>query len=387
MKFSKNALSINASPTLTLNEKSKILKSQGKPILNLGVGEPKNLTPIKAIEYSKACLETRQIKYTPSGGIPELKDSIIKYTSENYGRTPTQNNILVTSGAKQAIFNALLGIINPGDEVILLVPYWVSYPEMVKMVCGNPIIVIPEPGLFDHDINAVRKAASQNTKAIILNSPNNPSGVVYSPEFIKEIVVFCEQNKIYLILDDIYHKLVYGDTPWVSGYGFSDEDIDSSYIIIINGISKSYGMTGFRIGWAVTSKSLVEVMTNIQSQTTSGTSIVLQEAALGALSGPQNVVSDLVETIKNNRDITMEGLLAFRHLRINKPDGAFYCLPDFSSYNRDSMKLSKLLLEKAFVAVVPGIAFGIEGHLRVSYSGNSEEIVEALSRIRQLLDS
>jgi aspartate aminotransferase len=385
MKISRTAFSITASPTLSLNERAKSLRAQGKSVINLGVGEPKNLTPLMAIKAAKARLATRRIKYTPSSGIPELKKAIVQYTKENYSRTPALKNIQVTVGAKQAIYNALVAILNPGDEVIMLAPYWVSYPEMIKMACGIPVVVMPLEAKLTPQMKDVQSAVTSNTKAVILNSPNNPSGVIYSPDFVSEMVVFCEQHEIYLIMDDIYHKLVYGETPWVAGYTFSEKEIDSSYIIVINGISKSFGMTGFRIGWAVASSELIQVMTNIQSQTTSGVSIILQDAAVGALTGYQKVITELRDNIEENRDIALDGLLSINKLKIIKPEGAFYCLPDFRAYNSDSFALSEYILDKALVAVVPGSAFGMEGYLRISYAGDPEEIAEAISRISYLL--
>lgn len=386
MRISNQASAIAPSPTLALNELAKNLQSQGKPVINLGVGEPANLTPMDAVKKASARLETRKIKYTPSSGTQDLKRGIIQYTLENYGLTPLEKNILVTVGAKQAIYNALLTILNPGDDVILLAPYWVSYPEMVKMVGGRPVVVAPHTGTLTHRLTDIQNAISPRTKAIIFNSPNNPSGVIYPPSFVADLVALCEKNEIYLIMDDIYHKLVYGNTPWTPGYEVSSKGIDSSHIIVINGISKSYGMTGFRIGWALASQELIKVMTNIQSQTTSGASILLQDAALGAITGDQDVVKHLCETIKKNREVTLEGLETISRVSLTQPEGAFYCLPDFSAYNPDSMALSRYILENALVAVVPGYAFGMEGHLRISYAGDAEDISAAIERIKQLLE-
>jgi len=386
MNLSKRALNIESSPTLSLNEMAKKLQSEGKPVINLGVGEPTNLAPLSAIDKAATRLNTRYIKYSASSGSTDLKAAIIQYTQDNYDVAPNEKNVLVTLGAKQAIFNALYAILDQDDEVILLAPYWVSYPEMIKMVSGKPVIVMPQKDSFEPSIGDIYAASTSHTKAIILNSPNNPSGVVYSPELVSELVKLCEDNGIFLIMDDIYHKLVYGNNPWVSGYQFSDKEIDTSHIVVINGISKSYGMTGFRIGWAVASRYLIRVMTNIQSQTTSGASILLQDAAFGALTGSQENVGELCKTIKTNRDITVNGLRNISRIKFTEPEGAFYCFPDFSAYMVDSMALSKFLLEKALVAVVPGVTFGLEGHLRISYAGKPNEITEAIDRIHWALD-
>ncbi|MFH1635580.1 MAG: pyridoxal phosphate-dependent aminotransferase [Chloroflexota bacterium] len=386
MPISKQALSIANSPTLALNDKASALRSQGKAIINLCVGEPQNKAPLAAVESAIARLETRQVKYAPTSGTPALKKAIIQYTQENYARTPTPDNVLVTVGAKQALFNALYTLLDPQDEVILLAPYWVSYPEMVKLVYGVPVVVRPPEGCLHHRLADIESAITPRTKAILVNSPNNPSGMVYSQEFIAGLVDFCERGGIYLIMDDIYHKLVYGSTPWVPGYQYTEADIDSSRLIVINGVSKSYGMTGFRIGWVVAPCELVRVMSNIQAQTTSGASIVMQDAALGALTEPQDVVAELRESIKVNRDIAMNELRAFSKVQVTEPEGAFYVLPDCSAYNPNSTELAEFILEKALVVTVPGAAFGMEGHLRLSFAGAAEDVAEGIRRMRWALE-
>jgi aspartate aminotransferase len=278
-----------------------------------------------------------------------------------------------------------MAILDPGDEVILFAPYWVSYPEMVKIAGGRPKILMPREERFVPDLDDIHSSISSQTKAIILNSPNNPSGAIYPQEIVNALVCLCEQNGIYLLMDDIYHQLVFGDTPWTPGYQFTNQSIDSSYLVVINGISKTYGMTGFRIGWAIAAKSVISVMGNIQSQTTSGVSTLLQSGALGALTGSQDVVDELCQSIKINRDVTLAGLMSIPGIRVIEPQGTFYCLPDFSTYDPNSVALSKRILEEAYVAVVPGSAFGMEGHLRLSYSGDKNEIEEAIERIKRLL--
>jgi aspartate aminotransferase len=224
------------------------------------------------------------------------------------------------------------------------------------------------------------------TKAIVCNSPNNPSGVMYSESFLGELVEFCERKGIYLILDDIYHKLLFDGRKPVSAYRFSRRDLDTSTLIVVNGVSKLYGMTGFRIGWAIASRKLVEVMTNVQAQTTSCSSNVLQAGAEGALNGLQSAVENLRLTIQNNRDVMLQELKSFPGVKVTKPDGTFYCLPDFSAYQRDSLALSKFLLQKALVVTVPGKEFGMEGHLRLSFAGSVKDITEGVARMRWALD-
>jgi aspartate aminotransferase len=386
MSISKLARSIVESPTLRLNEEARILREKGEPVIHLGIGEPKNKTPITAILSSAAKLSSGDVKYTPTDGIPSLKKAIIKYTEENYDKVVGPENVIVSDGAKQCLFNILFTILNPQDEVIVLAPYWVSYPEIIRMVYGIPVIVTPEDGCFHPRMDDIKQAVGSYTKAIIINSPNNPSGIMYSKEFIGEIVEFCEKNGIYLIMDDIYHKLIFDRKQLISPFQFTQKDIESTRLIIVNGVSKVYGMTGFRIGWVVAGRKLVEVMTNVQAQTTSCVSVVLQAAAEGALTGVQSFVESLRLTIENNRDVMMQELKTFNDIRVVKPDGTFYCLPDFRAYSNDSVNLSNFLLKKALVVTVPGKEFGMEGYLRLSYAGSVKDVTEGVARLKWALD-
>lgn len=386
MSISQLARSIADSPTLRLNEEARLLREKGLPVIHLGIGEPKNKAPITAILSAAARLNTGEVKYTPTDGLPSLKKAIIKYTEENYNRIVAPENIIVTTGAKQSIYNVLFSLVNPQDEVIILAPYWVSYPEMVKMVYGVPMIVTPEDGSFYPRMEDVLAAVSSYTKVIIVNSPNNPSGVVYPKDFIAEIVQFCEEKGIYLILDDIYHKLVFDGMTAVPGYQFTNKDIETTKVIVVNGVSKLYGMTGFRIGWVIANRRLVEVMTNVQSQMTSNPATILQAAAEGALTGLQSYVESLRLTIENNRNVIVQELKTFNGIRLTRPQGTFYCLPDFRAYNEDSVALSEYLLKRALVVTVPGKEFGMEGHLRLSYAGSVKEITEGIARMKWALD-
>jgi len=232
----------------------------------------------------------------------------------------------------------------------------------------------------------ITKAVSPSTKAIIINSPNNPSGLVFSEDFIREIVTFCEKKQIYLIMDDIYHKLVSNGQRTPSCYRFTDRDIDESRLIVVNGISKLYGMTGFRIGWTIAPRNLVTVMANIQAQTTSCASTILQAAAEGALTGLQSAVENLRLTIDNNRRVMMQQLGSFNGVKVTPPDGTFYCFPDFRAYYQNSVELSEFLLKKALVVTVPGKEFGMDGYLRVSYAGSVKDITEGVARMKWALD-
>jgi aspartate aminotransferase len=391
MSISQLARTIAVSPTFALNEEARLLREKGEPVINMGIGEPRNKAPITAILSSAAKLSAGDIKYTPPDGTPSLKKAIIRYTEENYDKLVSPENVIVSAGAKQSLYNILFSILNPQDEVIILAPYWVSYPEMVKMVYGIPVIVTPEDGKFQPRMEDIEKAVSSYTKAIIVNSPNNPSGELFTEQFIADIVDFCETRKIYLIMDDIYHKLVFDGRKAPSPYNFSGVDLESSMIIVVNGVSKLYGMTGFRIGWVVAPRKLVQVMYNVQAQTTSCTSVVLQSAAEGALTGMQSMVENLRLTFENNRNVIIQELRSFTGIRVIKPGGTFYCLPDFRAYcpsgiAKDSIELSKFILNKALVVTVPGKEFGMEGHLRLSFAGTIKDVLTGIERIKWALD-
>jgi len=386
MSVSQLAKSIAESPTLKLNEEARVLREKGEAVVHLGAGEPRNKAPISALLSAAAKLSTADIKYTPTDGIPSLKKAIVRYTEDNYDRLVAPENIIVSAGAKQSVYNVLYSIVNPQDEVIILAPYWVSYPEMVKMVYGVPVIVTPEDGGFYPRMEDVLKAVSSYTKAIIVNSPNNPSGVVYSADFIGQIVDFCEKKGIYVIMDDIYHKLVFDGKTVPNCFKYTSKDTESTHVVVINGVSKLYGMTGFRIGWAVASRELVSIMANVQGQITSCTAGLLQAAAEGALTGLQSAIESLRMTLENNRNVMMQELNSFKGVQCTKPNGTYYCLPDFRAYSQKSVELSQLLLKKALVVTVPGKEFGMEGHLRLSYAGSIKDITDGIARIKWALD-
>jgi aspartate aminotransferase len=391
MSLSRVACSIKASPTIALNEEARLLREKGEPVIHLGIGEPKNKTPIAAILSSAAKLNDGDVKYAPTDGNPSLKKAIIRYTEENYNRVVSPQNVIISDGAKQSIWNVLFAIVNPQDEVIVLAPHWVSYPEMIRMVGGIPVIVIPEGDSLIPTFEEIERVVGSDTKAIIVNSPNNPSGMVYPDELIARIVDLCESKGIYMICDDIYHKIVFDGKVAVPAFKFTPKDVENSKIVAVNGVAKLYGMTGFRIGWIIAQKKLVEIMTNIQSQTITCVSPVMQAAAEGALTGIQSSVEALRLTMQNNRDILMQELSSFTGVHCFKPEGTFYAFPDFRAYCgngliRNSVELSKFLLKKALVVTVPGQEFGMEGHLRLSYAGSVKDLTEGIDRMKWVLD-
>ncbi|MHA2365463.1 MAG: pyridoxal phosphate-dependent aminotransferase [Candidatus Hodarchaeales archaeon] len=386
MSISQLARSIPESSTLKMNEIAKRLRDKGESVIHLGSGEPKSKIPIDAVLNSSAMLNSAEIRYTPADGTVELKKAVIRYMEENYDKQVMPENVIVSNGAKQAISVALQTIINPQDEVIYPSPFWVSYPEMVKICYGIPVPVLSEDGRFYPRMEDIENHVTSYTKAVIINSPNNPTGAMYSQKFIKEIVEFCESKGLYLVMDDIYHRLIYDGKKPISAYDFATDESNNSKLIVINGISKLYAMTGFRIGWAIANTKIIDNMRNIQAHTTSCPSSLLQTAAAGALNGIQSGVDSLRLALENKRDLIVRELKAFDGVKISPPDGTFYCFADFSAYNKDSVALSKELLDKTRVVTVPGKDFGLDGHLRLSFCGGYKDITEGIARIKWALD-
>ena len=385
MKISRMAQSISPSPTLGLNEQAQALRAQGEPVIHLGIGEPKNPTPPAALEMLTERLNAGLGKYGPTAGSPGLKQAIIAYTEQHYSRTVSPGNVIVSTGAKQSLFNALITVVNPQEEVILLAPYWCTYPELVKLVQGVPVVVQPPLGSFTPRLEDIENALTPRTRALLVNSPNNPSGAVYPAEFLTGVAALCAQRGIWLLTDDIYHQLVFDGCTAHPIYKFTQQSVDESQIVVVNGISKTYGMTGYRIGWVVGPRKVVAAMNKIQGQTTSCASVVSQAAAEGALTGDQSGVEDLRQLIQSNRDLVMSGLREISGVKLVEPHGTFYCLPDFSAINPDSKALAGFILEKALVVTIPGVDFGAEGHLRISYAGSPADVKEGLARLMWLL--
>ena len=386
MSISHLASNIAESPTLELNEKAQRMRDLGIPVINFSIGQPVFPIPFDAVVTAAAKLCSARVGYTPSDGTKEMKQAVIRYMADHYEKEVSHHNVVVTAGAKMAIYEVLLSILDPQDEVILLAPYWVSYPEMVKLCYGVPRVVHPEDGTFEPAFEEIEEAVTSQTKAIILNSPNNPSGAVYSEELVRKVVEFCEERGIYVICDDIYHRLVFDRVVVPNPYKFAKSDVDESKVVVVNGISKLYAMTGVRIGWAVGPTRLMQVMTNIQAQTVSCPSALQQAAAVGALTGVQSQVESLRLKLQNNRDVMVRELRTIEDVRVIEPKGTFYCLADFRAYSDDSVALCKHLLDKAYVAAVPGKEFGAEGFIRLSFTGTVNEILEGVARIRWAVD-
>jgi aspartate aminotransferase len=384
MKLSQLVISLKPSATLKLNELANKLKSEGKDIIHLGGGEPEFDIPETAQKEVIERLKTKRVRYTPTAGIKKLREEIVNYVKDIYNFKVDIDNIVVSTGAKQAIYNFLLSVLDPGDEVVIIAPYWVSYTEMVSMAYAHPVVVRPSQGLIP-SINDIKRCISSNTKLIMINSPNNPTGLIWPNEIIKDVIDLAEKNDIYVLFDSIYDQLIIDDFDYKNPFSFVD-DIEKSNVVVVNGFSKAFSMTGFRIGFSITSKELSKAMTKIQAQVTSCPSELSQYGAVGALREGRNFSKKLVDDLRIKRDILVDELSKIKKAKFIKPQATFYSFVDFSEYEKDSSKLSSTLIEKTGVVTVPGIEFGMEGYLRISFCSDVDSIKKGVSRIREFLD-
>lgn len=381
--LSDRSFQIGDSPTLKINAQARALKAAGEPVIHLGGGEPTFPAPQSAVDAIVRQAQTRRIKYSPASGTPALKEAVAAYHLKQYGQQPQPNQIIISAGAKQALFNFLLSVVDVGDEVVFPAPYWVSYPEMIKLAGGKPVIVRAKSGL-KISTKELFNAVTPRTKAILLNSPCNPAGFIFSEDFIREAVRFAEEKQIFLVMDDIYRELIFDGAKVPNPCAYSQT---GNNLVIINGVSKLYGLTGLRIGWAVSRNiDLIAAMGRMQAQSTSCNSDLSETAAAAALNGDQSCVGELCAQLEHNRNVLLEELAKIPHLSVEKPQGTFYAFVDFSHYNANSNALASYLLEKALVAVVPGKAFGAEGYLRISFCADNSSIVGGVRRIRWALD-
>lgn len=389
MKLSQKGEQLSPSITLAITAKAKEMKSHGVDVVSFGVGEPDFNTPSNIIKAAVIAMEQGKTKYTPAAGISELKKAIIKKLKEDNDLIYNESQVIISTGAKQCLANLFLSILNPGDEVLLPVPYWVSYPELVKLADGNPVFVecLQEDG-YKFNINILEKYVTERTKAILINSPNNPTGTIYTKEELIELSEFAKKHDLFIIADEIYEKLIYGDYKHISIGSLSEDAYNRT--IVINGMSKSYAMTGWRVGYAAGPKEVIKIMSSIQSHMTSNVSTIGQYAALEALEGPQDELHDMVEVFHNRRDLMVK-LLDDIGIDYIYPQGAFYVMVDIKKFIgktidsmviKDSLTFSDMLLEKEKVAVVPGIGFGLENYIRLSYATSNDAIIEGLKRIK-----
>ena len=391
--LSKRAGSIAPSPTLGITAKAKRMQAEGIDVIGFGAGEPDFDTPKNVKEAAKKAIEDGFTKYTPSSGIPELKKAICKKFKKDNGLDYEQEEILVSCGAKHAIFNTILTLCDDGDEVILPSPYWVSYPEMIKLAGAKPVIVkTTEQKNFKIMPKQLRDAITSKTKLFILNSPSNPTGMVYTMKELQLIGDILMEAGIYCISDEIYEKIIYDGKEHVSIASLDPEM--KKLTIVVNGVSKSYSMTGWRIGYAAGPKEIIGAMSNLQDHSTSNPTSISQKAALEALEGPQKNLGEMVQTFAERRNYIVKRLNSTKGISCIVPEGAFYSFPNVSQifgkkYKRHTIKnsfsLTELLLEEAKVAVVPGAVFGDDNHLRLSYATSMENIVEGMNRIEKFM--
>lgn len=387
--LSQKALKISPSPTMAIDSKAKEMQSQGIDVIGFGAGEPDFDTPALIRDHAIKAINEGHTRYTPAAGTLELREAICRklLTDNDLSYKPPQ--IVVSNGAKHSINNALAALLNPGDEVLIPAPYWVSYPEMVRLNDGIPVVV--ETDLASNlkaTVKDLQRSLSSNSKVLILNSPSNPTGQVYSKAELQAIADFCTENKIYVISDEIYEKLIYGQEEHVSIASFNEQIKDLT--IVVNGVSKSYAMTGWRIGYTASSAEIATVMANIQSHTASNPNSIAQKATVAALKGPQDSIVEMHQAFDERRRYIFKRINSLPYLNALEPQGAFYLFVSTAATNGKSYRNSELtssddfsahLLESEKVAVVPGTGFGAPDYVRLSFATSMENIVEGLNRI------
>ncbi|MGA9226074.1 MAG: pyridoxal phosphate-dependent aminotransferase [Mesobacillus sp.] len=381
---------LTPSSTLAITAKAKELKAQGKDVIGLGAGEPDFNTPQHIIDAAVKSMNEGFTKYTPSGGLPELKKEIASKLKLDQGIEYKPNEIIVTNGAKHGLYTLFQVLLNEGDEVIIPIPYWVSYPEQVKLAGGNPVYVEGlEQNYFKITPEQLKEKISSRTRAVIINSPSNPTGMVYSKEELKALGDVCLENGILIISDEIYEKLIYGNTQHVSIAEISEELKQQT--IIINGVSKSHSMTGWRIGYAAGNSKIINAMTDLASHSTSNPTTPAQYASIAAYSGSQEAVEMMRTAFEERLEIIHAKLNDIPGFSCVKPQGAFYLFPNAKEAARisgckDVDEFAEVLLTEANVAVVPGSGFGAPDNLRLSYATSLDQLEEAISRIQQFVN-
>jgi aspartate aminotransferase len=385
---------IKPSPTLAMDAKAKALKAQGLDIVNFGVGEPDFDTPEHVKEAAIKAIKDGFTKYTPVGGIDELKEAIVQKFKKDNNLEYTKEEVLVSCGAKHSLYNVAQALYGPGDEVIIPSPYWVSYPDQVLLNDATPVFLKTyEENNFMLRPDVLESKITKKTKAIILNSPSNPTGLTYDKKTLQAIAEIALKHNVYIVSDEIYEKLVYDGTGFISIASLSKDIKDKT--IVINGLSKSHAMTGWRIGYAAGPKDIIKAMTNIQSQSTSNPTSIAQKAAVAALTGPQDFISVMHAEFDKRRRFLIEGLNSIEGVRCLRPTGAFYAFPNVSRlYGKktgarqinSSLDMAMYLLEDANVALVHGEAFGDDNYIRISYATSMENIKKGLERIREAVE-
>lgn len=394
MSLARRIREMEASPTLAVDAKAKALKAAGEPVIGFGAGEPDFPTPDNVVEAARAAaLEPASHRYSPAGGQPALRAAVGAATSTTSGQDYEAANVVITNGGKHALYNIFMALLDEGDEVLVPAPYWVSFPEQIKLAGGVPVAVpTTKDDGFHASIEQLEAARTPRTTALVFVSPSNPTGAVYSPAATAEIGAWAAANGIWVITDEIYQRLVYGTTPFTSLPSVAPEA--AARTIITSGVAKTYAMTGWRVGWAVAPTEIAAGIAKLQSQVTSNVCNVAQAAALEALTGPQDAAEEMRLAFDRRRRVAVDALSAIPGVSVVEPTGAFYVFPSFEAVLgrqiagrrvETTLDLAEVLLEEAKVAVVPGEAFGAPGYARLSYALGDDDLTEGIERIARLL--
>src|SRR3954469_14334498 len=393
-RISARIAAISESATLAVDAKAKALKAAGRPVIGFGAGEPDFPTPDYIVEAAvEACRTPRFHKYTPAGGLPELKAAVAEKTRRDSGYEADASQVLITNGGKQAVYEAFAALLDPGDEVIVPTPYWTTYPESIRLAGGVPVdVVADETTGYLVSVEQLEAARTQRTKVLLFVSPSNPTGAVYSREQVAEIGRWAAEHGLWVITDEIYEHLVYGDAEFSSMPVVVPELADRT--LVLNGVAKTYAMTGWRVGWMIGPKDVVKAATNLQSHATSNVANVSQAAALAAVSGDLSAVARMREAFDRRRQAIVRLLNDIPGVFCPVPEGAFYAYPSVKELlgkqirgkrPQTSVELAALILEEAEVALVPGEAFGTPGYFRLSYALGDEDLAEGVGRVAKLL--
>jgi len=393
VRLATRVANIKPSETLAITAKANALKAEGRDVIGFGAGEPDFDTPANIKQAAIKAIEDGFTKYTPVGGTDELKDAIINKLKRDNSLVYKRSQIVVSCGAKHSLYNLAQALFELGDEVIIPAPYWVSYPDIVILAGGKPVILNTlEKDGFKIKPEQLKSAITNNTRALIINGPSNPTGAVYSPEELKAIASVLIDENILIITDDIYEKILYTKYPFANIASVESKLKDRT--IVVNGVSKAYAMTGWRIGYAAGPEEIISAVSKIQSQNTSNPTSISQKASVEALNGDQSVVSMMVGEFRKRRDVIVAALNDIPNVKCLLPEGAFYVFPNVSgvyghSYKgkkiTDSTQLIDYLLDEANVAAVPGAAFGSDDHIRISYATSLKNIEEGVKRIKNAI--
>ncbi len=380
---------LKPSPTLKITQTANALKAKGEDVVSFAAGEPDFNTPLEVCEAAISAIRHGFTKYTPSAGIPDLRKAIAEKLRKENGLNPTPEQVVVSCGAKQSVYNTMQVLLNEGDEVILIAPYWMTYAEQIRLAGGRPVSVATEESAgYVPDPNRIAAAITKRTKAIIVNSPCNPTGALFPRETLKAIAALAIRNDLWIISDEIYEKLIYGEK--YTSIGALSAEVESR-TITVNGCSKTYSMTGWRIGYAAAPKEVAEAMSNLQDQVTSNPTSFAQRGALAALALPPNQVEGMRAEFEGRRNDIVELLRKIPGVTVETPKGAFYVLPNFKAVLNESVsddfKLSEYLLETVKVATIPGSVFEAPGHLRLTYATSRTDISRGIARIGTAIEA